>query len=51
MDPRNKKKGIYDLLLKGGDIIDPSQGLHKVGSVAIRWESWKSFKSATPSER
>ena len=36
MDSRNKKRDLYDLLLKGGNIIDPSQGLHQVGSVAIR---------------
>lgn len=27
---------MYDLLLKGGEIIDPSQGIHTVGSVAIQ---------------
>ena len=26
---------MFDILLKGGLLIDPSQGIHKVGSVAI----------------
>jgi len=29
-------EGMYDVLLKGGEIIDPSQGIHTVGSLAIR---------------
>ena len=27
---------MYDVLLKGGEIIDPSQGIHAIGSLAIQ---------------
>ena len=29
---------MYDVLLKGGEIIDPSQGFHAIGSLAIQEE-------------
>lgn len=27
---------MYDLILENGELIDPSQGIHEVGSVAIQ---------------
>ena len=29
---------MYDVLLKGGEVVDPSQGLHTAGSLAIQDE-------------
>ena len=36
MNPKEKEKDQYDILLKDGEIIDPAQGIHHAGSVAIK---------------
>lgn len=33
---RERRKIMYDIVLEGGKIIDPSQGINSVGSVAIK---------------
>jgi dihydroorotase len=35
--PREREKNdMYDVLLRNGEIVDPSQGIHKIASVAIQ---------------
>src|SRR6185295_15366380 len=34
--PRLRAKGAYDLIIKGGRLIDPAQRLDRIGDIAIR---------------